>query len=310
MSQMTSTIARSPEPSIAAVSSVEIKRQLPGSESVPTRPMEFDQWVADLPKHFAADGDIVMSHVLSVLSALFPDGEDFFVRSVQALAGEITDPTLAKNVEGFIGQESMHGREHQMLNEKLAEVGYPTREIGRYVRAVTAFRERIQSKKTNLAYTAALEHYTATLAETLLSHDEARNEIGHPGFRYLLMWHALEESEHKAVAFDVFRSVGGGELMRQVTMWLTHLTFVLETGMWTIISLTRDSYARRHPVQLAKSVWRLRRSPFTTSEAVRHLFQYHQRGFHPNDRDTRALIATWRKKLFGSEGELLEVLAA
>ena len=305
-----SRVATDEEPSAAAPSSAEVKRQLPGSELVPTRPMEFDEWIADLPKYFAADGDIVMSHILSVLSSVFPDGEDFFVRSVRAAADDITDPALAKDVEGFIGQESMHGREHRILNDKLGELGYPTREIGLYVRKVTAFRERFQGKKGNLGFTAALEHYTAALAENLLGHEEARAEIGHPGFRYLLMWHALEESEHKAVAFDVFRTVGGGELMRQVTMWLTHLTFVLETGIWTAISLSRDGYARRHPLQVAKSVWRLRRSPFTTKEAVRQLFEYHRRGFHPNDRDTTEMIATWREKLFGSGGELVELLAA
>ena len=309
MTRTTSPIASSTEPS-AAASSSEIKRQLPGSDLVPTRAMDFDKWVVDLPKYFAGGGDIVMSHILTVLSSVFPDGEDFFVRSVRAASGEITDPKLAKDVEGFIGQESMHGREHRMLNDKLAELGYPSHEIGRYVRAVTAFRERFQSRKTNLAFTAALEHYTASLAENLLTHEEARAEIGHPGFRYLLMWHALEESEHKAVAFDVYRSIGGTERMRNVTMWITHLTFVFETGAWAAISLARDSYARRHPLQVAKSLWRLRKSPFTTPEAVHQLFEYHRRSFHPDDRDTTELIATWREKFFGPSGELAEVVAA
>lgn len=309
MSQLTSPIARRDDPS-AASSSAEIKRQLPGSEAVPTRPMDFERWIADMPKYFAADGDIAMSHILAVLSSVFPDGEDFFVRSVRAAADQITDPRLAKDVEGFIGQESMHGREHRVLNDKLAELGYPTHQIGHYVRVMTAFREKFQGKKGNLGFTSALEHYTASLAENLLTHPEAREEIGHPGFRYLLMWHALEESEHKAVAFDVYRQVGGGEVMRQVTMWLTHLTFILETGVWAAISLARDSYARRHPVKVAKSVWRLRRSPFTTKEATRQLFEYHKIGFHPNDRDTKVLIATWREQLFGDHGELSEVLVS
>ena len=306
----TSPVANSQEPSDAASTSREVEKQLRGSDSVPTRPMEFEERIADLPKYFAADGDIVMSHILAVLSSVFPDGEDFFVRSVRAGLDSVTDPALRKDVEGFIGQESMHGREHRMLNEKLAELGYPTRQIGSYVRTVTEWRERHQSKKTNLAYTAALEHYTASLAENLLGHPEARAEIDHPGFRYLLMWHALEESEHKAVAFDVYKAAGGTELMRQVTMWFTHLTFVLETGVWAAISLARDSYARRHPVKVAKSVWRLRRSPFTTPEAIRVLFQYHRRGFHPSDRDTTEMIATWRENFFGSQGELTDVLAA
>ena len=202
----------------------------------------------------------------------------------------------------------MHGREHRTLNDCLAERGYPTPAIGRYVRTLTAIRERIQGEKANLAFTAALEHYTATLAETLLGDPEARKQIGHPGVRYLLMWHALEEAEHKAVAFDVYQAIGGTERMRLVTMWITHVTFVLETGIWTAISVARDGYARSHPIQVAKGVWHLRKSPFTSQRPVRQLFQYTRRGFHPNDRDTDEMIATWRERLFGSQGELTELL--
>src|SRR3954469_16810397 len=197
-----------------------------GSATVPKRVMEFDQWVADLPKYFAADGDMVMSHVLSVLSSTFPDGEDFFVRSVAAVRDQLTDPKLLADVDGFIGQEEMHGREHKVLNDRLAEHGYPTRGIDSYVRGLYWVRERIQSKKVNLAFTAALEHYTATLAELLLTDDEARKAVGEPGARDILTWHALEESEHKAVAYDVYKAVGGGEFMRITIMFLTDLLFI------------------------------------------------------------------------------------
>src|SRR5207302_9783829 len=157
-------------------------------------------------------------------------------------------------------------------------LGYPTRAIGTYVRKLTAFRERHQSEKANLAVTAALEHYTATLAETLLTDPDGRAGIGHDGVRYLLMWHALEESEHKAVAFDVYKRMGGTERMRVATMWIVHLTFVLETSIWAGISMAMDGAARRHPLRVLRSVWRVRRSPFTSRRAVRQLFQYHRRG--------------------------------
>ena len=272
--------------------------------------MEFDPWLADLPKYFAADGDIVMSHVLTVLSSVFPDGEDYFVRSVEAARDGITDPQLREDVEGFVGQEEMHGREHRALNSRLAELGYPTREIGAYVQRITKFRERLQSKKFNLAVTAALEHYTATLAEMLLTDPNARAQIGYDGVRYLLMWHALEESEHKAVAFDVYKQAGGGELTRQAAMWMTHLTFLLETSIWTAISLAKDPEARRHPVRVLRSVGRMHRSPFLSKKPVQHLFQYHRPGFHPNDRDTSQLIVEWRGKLFGTDGKLTDLLAS
>src|SRR5439155_21785534 len=130
------------------------------TRSVPTRPMEFDAWFGDLPAHFAADGDILTSHVLAVLSSVFPDGEDYFVRSVEAVRDRIEDPRLRQDVDGFIGQESMHGREHRALNERLAELGYPTRAIATYVQKLTALRERFAGERSNLAFTAALEHYT------------------------------------------------------------------------------------------------------------------------------------------------------
>ena len=278
------------------------------SDAVPMRPMEFDEWIADLPKHFA--GNIVMSHVLAVLSSVFPDGEDYFVRSVRAGAPHVHDPELTADVEGFVGQESMHGREHRVLNERLADLGYPTRAIGVYVRGLTKFRERVQGRRGNLGFTAALEHYTATLAETLLGDPEARAAIGHPGVRDLLVWHALEEAEHKAVAFDVFKANGGSELIRFVTMALTHLTFVVETGTWTLISLAMDPEARAHPKVVLRDAWAIRDSPFTRWRAVRQLLQYTTPGFHPNDRDTTALVAEWRDRLFGDQGALVEALAS
>jgi predicted metal-dependent hydrolase len=251
-----------------------------------------------------------MSHVLAVLSSVFPDGEDYFVRSVAAVRSRVTDPELARAVDSFIGQEEMHGREHRALNDRLAELGYPTRAISRYVRTLTRLRERFQGVHANLGYTAALEHYTATLAGTLLEDADARVEVGHDGVRHLLLWHALEEAEHKAVAFDVFLHVGGSERTRVATMWLTHLTFVLETSIWTAVSLAMDADARRHPVRLLRGAWRLRRSPFASPARVRQLFEYHRRGFHPNDRDTTELIARWRRELFGDDGHLTELLAS
>ena len=278
-----------------------------GTDAVPTRVMDFDPWFGDLPKHFAADGDIVMSHVLAVLSSVFPDGEDYFVASVQRVQDQIDDPVLRAEVDCFIGQEEMHGREHRAFNDRLAALGYPTRAVSRYVRTLTGLRQRFQGTRANLAYTAALEHYTATLATTLLTKPEARAQVGHPGARYLLMWHALEEAEHKAVAFDVYRHAGGTERMRVLLMWVTHLTFLLETSIWTFVSLVRDPAAWRHPLRVLGGLWRLRRSPFASPDVVRQLFEYHRRGFHPNDRDTSALIAEWREELFGPTGTLQAV---
>src|SRR5437899_12099683 len=135
---------------------------------VPTRRISFEASLQDLPKHFAADGDLILSHVAASLSAVFPDGEDFFVRSVRHYRDQITDPELKRQVAGFIGQEAMHGREHRRFNERLSSAGYPTRAIERTLRWGFKASERLPGRSRRLAVTAALEHYTATLAEVLL----------------------------------------------------------------------------------------------------------------------------------------------
>ncbi len=157
---------------------------------VPTRRVSFEQSLRDLPKHFAADGDLILSHMFASLSALFPDGEDFFVRSVRRFRGDITDPELLRQVAGFIGQESMHGREHRAFNDRLDQLGYPTKRIERLTTWGLAQRERIMTDRANLAATATLEHFTATLAEAALTDPKARALPGNQNVRDLFLWHA------------------------------------------------------------------------------------------------------------------------
>ena len=275
---------------------------------VPTRRISFEASLRDLPKHFAADGDLIMSHVAASLSAVFPDGEDFFVRSVRNHRDQITDPTLQRDVAGFIGQEAMHGREHRALNDRLDELGYPTKRFERITKWGLAQREKLMSPKANLAATAALEHYTATLAELLLRDEEARALFGHDTLRDLFLWHALEESEHKAVAFDVYKAVGGSERTRVWTMNFITVAFLGGMTLQVIISMLGDP-ATRNPRTLWASLKRLRRSPFLKREVWRTLRDYNRPDFHPDDHDNTELMLQWRAELFGTEGRLNDKLA-
>lgn len=278
------------------------------ARQVPTRRMSFDESLANLPKHFVADGDVIMSHVIASLSSVFPDGEDFFVRSVRHYRDQITNPVLKRQVAGFIGQEAIHGREHRALNQRFAALGYPTKRLERFTQRGLGFRSRVAPPISNLAATAALEHFTATLAELLLANEECREQLGDTAVLDVFLWHALEEAEHKAVAFDVFRSVGGSERLRIYTMRFTRYGFVIGMTLQTAITIAFDPAIRRKGV-LRQSLGRLRRSPFVNIEVWRMLKAYERRGFHPDDRNTDALVAEWREKLFGTDGTLNDRLA-
>ena len=277
------------------------------ARKVPTRRISFEESLQDVPKHFAGDGDLIASHVAASLSAVFPDGEDFFVRSVRHFRDEITDPELKRQVAGFIGQEAMHGREHRAFNDRLAELGYPTKQVERVTKWGLELRERIATPKANLAATAALEHFTATLAELVLSDEETRGQFGHQAVRELFEWHALEESEHKAVAFDVYKAVGGSERTRVWTMNALRYGFVIGMAFQVAVSLLfdRETYRRG---KLRKSFKRFRKSPVMSRAIWNQLKDYNRPDFHPDDRDTTALVEQWRAELFGAEGVLNDKL--
>lgn len=281
--------------------------QVRTERDIPTRRISFESALAELPRHYTADGDLISSHLVAILSSVFPDGEDFFVRSVRHYRDQISDPKLKEQVKGFIGQESMHGREHRQFNRRLAELGYPTRRIERFTRWGLAQRSRIAPPVSNLAATAALEHFTAILAERILTDEDLRRMVGHEAVRDLFLWHALEESEHKAVAFDVYRAVGGTERMRIITMKITRYGFVMGMTLQTVASLLGDR-STYQPGRLRRSWQRLRAAGFIDRQLWADLKAYERRGFHPDDRDTSGLVEHWRVELFGESGSLSDLL--
>jgi predicted metal-dependent hydrolase len=270
---------------------------------IKVRRIEFE-YDDELPRHFMA-GDPAMSHIVAVLSSLFPEGEDFFVQSVRNYRDRITDPELKRQVSGFIGQEAIHGREHRTFNERLQRMGYPTRFIDRCVHhGLVRVGSRLLPKRDQLAITAALEHYTATLAEVLMADDEANALMTEPEVRSLFLWHAIEESEHKAVAFDVFQSVSGHHRVRTWVMNTTTVGFLLAATSGTVLSLALDGHTYRHPVRTLRSVARLRRSPWLRKAVRQRIRDYNRRDFHPDDHDATALLVRWRDQLFGEAGTL------
>jgi hypothetical protein len=245
--------------------------------------------------------------MLDALSTLFPEGERFFVDSVKALRHHVKDPKLAAEVDGFIGQEAMHGREHRAFNEMLLGKGYQsTVKIERQLKALLGFVRRRLPRRQQLAATCALEHFTAMMAEALLRKEGMRGGMD-ATMRPLWMWHALEESEHKAVAFDVYEAAGGGYVRRAGVMLVATVIFFAFT-LWSQAHMLAERKALWKPWRLVRGFGHLWIWPGWFTRLVPAYFQYFKPGFHPNDRDNAALLATWREQLFGKHGELAQYL--
>lgn len=263
-----------------------------------------------LKKHFV-EGDIVLSHLVSLLSCAFPPGEESFIRSVRAYSDKITDPVLKKRVAAFIGQEAMHGREHRRLNEKIADLGYVipnvlNYEAGSRREKLALAGERLLPNIVHLAGTAAAEHYTAVLGERVLGSEELQAIPAAPETWHLLNWHAMEELEHKSVAFDAYRAVGGPEWIRIGVMGAFYVATIPLVSATVLLSILTDPSGWR-PVRVVRQTIDIFRGPLLRG-LMRDLAKYMKPGFHPDDIDTAALLERWQAELFGADGTLSDHL--
>jgi len=252
-------------------------------------------------------GDAHLTTFWNALSLLFPEGERFFVESVRRFRDGIDDPSQRAAIDGFIGQEAMHGRAHRAFNDMVRQRhAAASADAEAELRLLLASARRTLSPKAQLAVTCALEHFTAILAEQLLQRDDHRDS-GHPSVQPLWTWHALEESEHKAVAYDVYKSVGGTYPLRVAIMLLTTAIFFGEVGRVHVRFLRADGELGnvRGWLRAMNYFW-LR--PGLFRKLAPAYLDYFRPGFHPGDRDTTSLLATWRERLFGQEGELRDRL--
>jgi predicted metal-dependent hydrolase len=259
--------------------------------SVPEiRRMDFD-FGDDIPRWWFA-GDRELTRSADAMHLLFPEGERFFIRSVKHYLRDIDDPQLKARVKGFIGQEVMHGREHEAAFALLERDGVEFRSF--LDGTVAAHFRRLEARLSpldRLAATCALEHLTATLGANAF--DDPLIPRAHPTMRALMQWHAVEEVEHKSVAFDVYRAVGGGYLRRVVAMVAAFSFFMVLWQRGTRHLLEGDGGCSRADIRGLRR--RVRAAggdivPLIRRAAVAYL----RPGFHPDDVDHSAVLAQWR----------------
>ncbi len=233
---------------------------------------------------------------MNALSTTFPEGEAFFVRSVQHFRAAIDDPALLAQMRSFAGQEGAHGREHGVHVKLLVEQGYPWIEtLNRYEARETRFYNR-HAPRFALALTAALEHITAILARRALRDPSYWTDPMHPDMAPFWLWHAMEEAEHKAVAFDVLARVSGSYSLRVAAMLLATLGLLTDNFVrWTYFMIRdRRIFAPRVWRDTARFLWG--RGGFYRALIPDYL-RWYRRDFHPWQQDDQPLIDACQARL-------------
>lgn len=276
----------------------------------PVRKMNFD--FNDVPEYWMS-GSPGLTHFLTALSALFPAGERFFIDSVRAVRDHpaIKDnEQLQKEIRAFIGQEAMHTHEHIAFNASAQKYGHDVARLEQYTDNVIQMSRKLNKKvfglfgvkqeMLDLMGTTALEHFTATIASQLLQNENIQALMGDSTMSYMWFWHAIEENEHKAVAYDVFEGIFGrgikSYLARTSTLTIYMAVLFLVQSYFVAFLLAKDKQLN---LRALKDIYTYAYSPSKgiITGMAKEMRLYFKFGFHPNDLDTKALLTTWKLKL-------------
>ncbi len=231
----------------------------------------------------------------NAMSMLFPLGEEFFIDSVRVYQDQIEDPRLLEQITAFQGQEAIHRQQHQRYNELLCELrGYDLEAFEAPIRERIDWVYRELEQRRRLAGTVANEHLTAIMAHNMLSRRDSLKGAS-PQVAELWLWHGIEETEHKAVAFDVFVAVGGTTSERRRALVFSTWFFLKDTFRITRLMLKKDG-----------KLWSLREwlsgmnflfiYPGVLRRILVPFLNFLRKGFHPWQHDNRQLIEEWSKE--------------
>ena len=237
----------------------------------------------DIPRHWL-DNDPFKTRFFDAMSTFFPEGERFFISCVRDFRDEITDPKLLEEVKDFTRQEAQHGIVHRQYNNRLKDQGIA---VG-FIEKMTVWflfkvLRRRTSRKFTLSLTAAFEHMTALMAHGF-EHQGVLDRAD-PRIRAVYTWHAIEEVEHKAVAFDVMQKVAKiGYFRRTLALVLTTLSFPASTLYLVDRMLKVDGYGFVARTRiLAGGLWWLYKPGGLFMPILGHYLAYFKPGFHPWD---------------------------
>src|SRR5690348_17366519 len=236
-------------------------------------------------------GSVEATAIYNALSSTFPKGEAYFVESLRAFR-EGAPPKLAEEIKAFTTQEAIHSREHDAFNKRAEKGGYDLGKLEQRVEerlAITRGRPPVVS----LAATMALEHFTAILAHQLLANprhlEGAEKETAD-----LWRWHAVEEIEHKGVAYDTWLHAtkhwprAKRWKVKAKVMLLVTRNFVVDRTAGALELMRQDGVTGVRAWSLL--LWYLWVRPGMFRKIAGAWLKFFLPGFHPWNEDDRYLL--------------------
>ena len=232
-------------------------------------------------------------------SVTLPEGERQFIRSVRYFEDRIEDPELKQRVKEFVYQEGQHAKQHTVLNDFLRSRGFPVDIVLADLQKLID-KERSLPHKAQLALTVTAEHFTAIIADFFLSKHPEELDKMHPQLARLWAWHAIEEAEHKSVAFDVYMSVFGDRpyLKRLMALQTWYISWQMTRHMTMFAHQSRDLY---RPDSLLKGAWYFIKPTSIIWSSLPDYLSFFKNDFHPWQNDNRRALRAARGRYLSEE---------
>ena len=276
---------------------------------IPIRHMKFDFDPEQVDHRFYMDAELASAYFAS-LSIFLTRGEDLVIDTARYHRDFITDPLLKQRVTSLIGQEAIHSKMHEELNDAYLIRDLPVKLFRTWAGWAFEYGFERLPQPMKLSLMAGIEHFTAVLAEYMMNHEEVFFRSQDEKQRAIWMWHMLEESEHKDIAFDVFQELSNNYLLRIAGFFPALITIlVLISAASFLVPFYRNPknlislrYWKEIPYNF-RLIFGLNDGVYGRS--FKHIFDYLLPDFHPNDHDTSEFLDYYKEKLLNPKTGLL-----
>lgn len=201
------------------------------------------------------------SHMVSGASLAMPFLEPYLIRTMRKALPKIESEDLKREVKLYMAQEGQHFQQHRRFNDILISKGYSELlDVEAQMKEEFADLDKNRSLKFNLAYACGFESMALGIGHWLVKDREYLFGGSDTRVASLILWHFIEEVEHKNVAFDAYQAVYGNYFYR------VYGTFYATAH---VVKFSRRAYQ----AMLKKDgLWRSLRSRWTLLKVIMRFF--------------------------------------
>lgn len=210
------------------------------------------EFAEDLAAHWIP-GEPEFAQMINGASFVMPHLEPFLVSTLGEAARQVSDPAIKREAREFCLQETQHYRTHRRFNDRLLAQGYDRLAEVEDEMAAAYARLGKQPLGRRLAYSAGFEAMTLGLTRWLVSRRVQLFAGADRQAVSFILWHMVEETEHKLVAHDVYCAVSPGYWQRALGVLHGSLDVIRWSRRCYVALLEQDG--RWHSWRSRLKVW-------------------------------------------------------